>query len=93
MYGVNRSMTDYHTGNARLQADLQTYLAGLGNVPWAIGGDWNFEPLDLPSFWQRPHAVVAPLGTYPEIRPHPRLVFDRLNGAQHLSQHTYHARY
>ena len=62
VYGINRSSPDFHSSNTRLQADLQTYLSGLGTVPWVIGGDWNFEPPDLPSFWQRPHLVVAPSG-------------------------------
>ena len=62
VYGVNRSSPDFHTGNSRLHAELQTYLAGLGNVPWVLGGDWNIEPAELPSLWQRNHVLRAPSG-------------------------------
>ena len=61
VYGYTRSNPEYQCGSSRLQADVQTYIAGLGNVPWLIGGDWNFEHPDIPSFWSRPHLVVPPL--------------------------------
>ena len=62
VHGVNHSSPDLHTGNARLQADLQLYLAGLGNVPWVLGRDWNIEPCEFPAFWQRSHVLRAPPG-------------------------------
>ena len=63
LYGHNRSSPDYQTGDTRRLAEVQTYLAGLGSVPWLIGGDWNIEPPDIRSFWHRPHLVVAPAVT------------------------------
>ena len=62
VYGVNRSSPDFHTGNSRLQAVLQIYLAGLRNFPWVLGGDWNIELAELPAFWQRRHILRAPPG-------------------------------
>ena len=62
VYGINRGHPDFQTGNARLHADLQDHLAGLGQVPWLIGGDWNIEPDDLAAFWLRSHGVHRPPG-------------------------------
>lgn len=47
---------------AHLLGEWQEYLAGLGNAPWILGGDWNLEPDEVTDHWYR--SETALIGIY-----------------------------
>ena len=59
-FRVRPPSTDPHADEIRshLYAQLQELWAGLGRVPWLLGGDWNTTPTDFTAQWHR-HCRVA----------------------------------
>ena len=53
LYGQNRTAADSVAINHRLCDQIQTFLAGLGAVPWIVGGDWNLDPQERRAYFQR----------------------------------------
>lgn len=44
-------------------AESQGCVAGLGNVPWILGGDWNIEPHEYDDDWRCSGAVLVDIET------------------------------
>ena len=64
VYGPPGTLPQADEVRRRLLDQLQETLAGIGGVPWLIGGDWNITP---PGF-SCPMAQALPRGPY--LRPH-----------------------
>jgi exonuclease III len=58
VYGPDSQRRDRVEEGKQLWGELQSYLAEVGSVPWVMGGDWNMEPEEFHSVWNRPAAQV-----------------------------------
>ena len=70
VYGTHHTHLGAEEQNAQLLDSLQSYLAGLGRVPWIIGGDWNLEPQEVRPTWGRGgtyHTPQVPTQTFGKI--------------------------
>lgn len=62
-YNAQAAAPAHPEATAQIFQEWQAYVAGLGSVPWMLGGDWNVDPSEVTDKWYRRDAAMIGIGT------------------------------